>query len=61
MTVYLIESKVIHPRHFQLINVDVVAECLSTRLLILQCVFSLGGVWCHASGMQFVTLQECNL
>ena len=29
-----------------------VAECLSARLLILQCVFSVGGVWCHASGMQ---------
>ena len=27
----------------------------------MQCVFSVGGVWCHASGMQFVTLQECNL
>ena len=27
----------------------------------MQCVFSVGVVWCHASGMQFVTLQECNL
>ena len=24
---------------------EIVAECLSTRLLILQCVFSVGGVW----------------
>ena len=40
---------------------QVVAERLSVRLLILQCVFSVGGVWCHASGMQFVMLQECNL
>jgi len=38
-----------------------IAECLSLRLLILQRVFSVGGVWCHASGRQFVTLQECNL
>ena len=53
-----------------------IAKRLSARLLILQCVFSVGGVWCHAlgmqfvtlrnaichpSGMQFVTLQECNL
>ena len=30
----------------------VIAECLSARLLILQCVFSVGGVWCYASGMQ---------
>ena len=29
-----------------------IAERLSTRLLIFQCVFSVGGVWCHASGMQ---------
>ena len=28
------------------------------RLLILQCVLSVGGVWCHASGMQFVTLRN---
>ena len=34
----------------------ILAERLSARLLILQCVFSVGGVWCHASGMQFVTL-----
>ena len=27
----------------------------------MQYVFSVGGVWCHASGMQFVTLQGCNL
>ena len=32
---------------------QVVAERLSAKLLILQCVFSVGGVWCHA--------QECNL
>ena len=43
------------------------------RLLILQCVFSVGGMLqecnlsrfrnaiCHTSGMQIVTLQECNL
>ena len=36
----------------------VIAEHLSMRLLILQCVFSVGGVWCHASGMQFVTLRN---
>ena len=30
----------------------IIAERLSARLLILQCVFSVGGVWCHASGMQ---------
>ena len=29
-----------------------IAERLSARLLILQCVFSVGGVWCHASEMQ---------
>ena len=32
-----------------------IAECLSVRLLILQCVFSVGGGggggWCHASGI----------
>ena len=33
-----------------------IAERLSARLLILQCVFLVGGVWCHTSGMQFVTL-----
>ena len=38
----------------------VFAKRLSARLLILQCVFLVGGVWCHASGMQFVTLQKCN-
>ena len=38
-----------------------VAKRLSARLLILQCMFTVGGVWCHASGMQFVMLQECNL
>ena len=26
-------------------NDDVIAECLSARLLILQSVFSVGGVW----------------
>ena len=31
----------------------IIAECLSMRLLILQCMFLVGGVWCHA--------QECNL
>ena len=43
-----------------------IAEHLSTRLLILQCVLSVGGVWCRASGMQLVTprnaishAQEC--
>ena len=36
----------------------VIAERLSARLLILQCVLSVGGVWCHASGMQFVTLRN---
>ena len=38
-----------------------IADRLSVRLLILQCVFSVGGVWCHASEMQFVMLQECTL
>ena len=49
-------------------HVCIIAERLSARLLILQCMFSVGGVWCHASGIQFVTLwnaichaQECNL
>ena len=37
---------------------SVVAERLSVRLLILQCVFSVGGVWCHALGMQFVTVRS---
>ena len=36
-------------------NHDIIAERLSARLLILQCMFSVGGVWCHASGIQFVT------
>ena len=27
----------------------IIAERLSARLLILQSVFSVGGVWCHAS------------
>ena len=39
----------------------IIAERRSARLLILQCVFSVEGVWCHASGMQFVMLPECNL
>ena len=29
-----------------------IAKRLSMRLLILQCIFSVGGVWCHT--------QECN-
>ena len=29
----------------------IIGERLSARLLILQCVFLVGGVWCHA--------QEC--
>ena len=29
-----------------------IAERLSAKLLTLQCVFSVGGVWCHGSGMQ---------
>ena len=33
-------------------SLRIIAERLSARLLILQCVFSVGGVWCHASGMQ---------
>ena len=37
---------------------NVLAERLSARLLILQCMFSVGGVWCHASRMQFVTLRN---
>ena len=28
-----------------------IAERLSARLLILQCMFSVGRVWCHTSGM----------
>ena len=46
----------------------IISEHLSARLLILQCMSSVGRVWCHASGMQFVTVrntichtQECNL
>ena len=50
----------------------VIAERLSARVLILQSMFSVGGVWpqlpshfrnaiCHTSGMQFVILQERNL
>ena len=37
---------------------QMIAERFSGRLLILQYVFSVGGVWCHASGMQFVTLRN---
>ena len=36
----------------------IIAERLGARLLILQWVFSVGGVWCHTSGMQFVTLTN---
>ena len=39
-------------------DVCVIAERLSVRLLILQCVFSVRRVWCHTSGMQFVTLRN---
>ena len=50
--------------HFRILNVHfaakllhvIVAERLSARLLILQCVFSVGGVWYHASEMQSVAL-----
>ena len=49
---------------------DVIAERLSARLLILQSVFSVGGVWpqlpsrfrnaiCHASGMQAKVWLVC--
>ena len=37
---------------------QIIAERLSGRLLILQYVFSVGGVSCHASGMQFVMLRN---
>ena len=43
-----------HGHNYELL----IAECLSMKLLILQCVFSVGGVWCPASGMQFVTLRN---
>ena len=33
-----------------------IAERLSARLLILQCMFLVDGMWRHTSGMQFVTL-----
>ena len=40
----------------------IIAECLSARLLILQCVFSVGGGcgfdFCPTLGMQFVTLRN---
>ena len=39
-------------------DVCVIAERLSVRLLILQCVFSVRRVWCHTSGMQFVMLRN---
>jgi len=34
----------------------VIAECLSTRLLILQCVFSVGGVW-YPSNKVIITAE----
>ena len=44
--------------HIHVLDFSIAAERLSARLLILQCVFLVGGVWCHASGMQFVTLRN---
>ena len=58
MYVYLMKTKQFDSLPYQLF---LIAERLSARLLILQCVFLVGGVRCHTSGMQFVTLQECNL
>ena len=34
----------------------IIAERLSARLLILQCVFSVGGVWCHALEIKGVAI-----
>ena len=39
-------------------TIYIIAKRLSVRLLILQYVFSVGGVWCHALGMQFVMLRN---
>ena len=43
-----------HGHNYELL----IAERLSAKSLILQCVFSVGGVWCPASGMQFVILRN---
>ena len=42
----------------------IIAECLSARLLILQCMFSVGGVWLwlrHALGMQGMACAQTSV